>query len=69
MCERLSPPSPEDFAKIFGMEFPFTTSFETRKQSRVSNPDSAEILPKAVECGGKDPSGLHNLEVELGAAT
>jgi hypothetical protein len=67
MCERLSPPSPDDFAKIFGMEFPLTTSFEKERQLRVSNPDSAEILSKSVDLGGKDPAGLHNLEVELGA--
>ena len=67
MCERLSPPSPDDFAKIFGMEFPLTTSLEKEKELRVSNPDSAEILSKPADLGGKDPSGLRNLEVELGA--
>jgi hypothetical protein len=49
------------------MEFPLTTSFEKEKQSRVSNLDSAEILSKSADSGGKDPSGLQTLEVELGA--
>jgi hypothetical protein len=67
MCERLDPPSPDDFVKIFGMEFPFTTSFEKEGRVDVSSPDSAEILAKAPNPGGKEQSGLHNLEVELGA--